>query len=85
MDQVQIGSVVIVPLIVGLVEVAKRTGLPSQYAAPLSLAFGLAISLGAWLTAQAGGGGLFDATLLGLAVGLSASGLYSITRSAAGG
>ncbi len=76
----ELGGVVIVPLIVGLVEMAKRLGLSSRYAALLALAIGLAISVGGWLAVQAGGRDLFDATLVGLALGLSASGLYSVAR-----
>jgi hypothetical protein len=76
----ELNGVVIVPLIVGLVEAAKRLGLPVQYAALMALGLGIAASVGAWLTAQAGGHDLFDATLVGLALGLSASGLYSVAR-----
>jgi hypothetical protein len=79
--ELELGGVVIVPLIVGLVEAAKRLGLSAQYAAPLALALGLAISVGGWLTTWAGGRDLFNATVVGLALGLSASGLYSVARS----
>lgn len=78
--ELDLGGVVIVPLIVGLVEAAKRLGLSAQYAALLALAIGIAISVGGWLTVRAGGRDLFDATLVGLALGLSASGLYSVAR-----
>jgi hypothetical protein len=71
-----------VPLIVGLVELAKRLGLSARYAALLALGLGVAVSGGAWLAAWLGGRGLFEAALGGLALGLSASGLYSVTRSA---
>lgn len=80
--ELELGGVLVVPLIVGLVEAAKRLGLPAQYAALLSLALGLAISIGAWLAMRTGGRELFDATLVGMALGLSASGLYSVARSA---
>jgi hypothetical protein len=72
----------VVPLIIGLVEMAKRMGLAARYAAILALGLGITISCGAWLAAWAGGHGLFDAALTGLALGLSASGLYSVARSA---
>ena len=39
-------GLVIVPIIVGLVEVAKRLGLGAAYAAPLAVGLGLLISLG---------------------------------------
>lgn len=82
--ELELGGVVIVPLIVGLVEAAKRLGLSAQYAAMLSLVLGLVISMGAWLATRTGGRELFEAMVAGLALGLSASGLYSVARSAAG-
>ncbi len=71
-----------VPLIIGLVELAKRLGFSARYAALLALALGVALSAGAWFAASLGGRDLFEAALGGLALGLSASGLYSVTRSA---
>lgn len=81
------GGVVVVPLIVGLVEVAKRLGLSTRYAALVSLTIGLAISLGAWVATQAGEPARegFQAALVGLALGLSASGLYSVARAVGNG
>jgi hypothetical protein len=74
----QYGGVVIVPIIVGLVEVGKRLGLDSTYAAPLAVGLGLVISLGYTAAANLpGGSSLADAALHGLALGLSAAGLYS--------
>ncbi len=78
----EFGGVMAVPLIVGLVELAKRLGLSARYAALLALGLGIAVSSGAWLAAWLGGRDLFEAVLSGLALGLSASGLYSVTRSA---
>lgn len=78
----EIGGVIVVPLIVGLVEAAKRLGLPARYAALAALGLGLAVSFGAGVTTEAGGRDLFEAALVGLALGLSASGLYSVARSA---
>src|SRR6266487_2760433 len=42
----ELGGVAVVPLIVGLVEMAKRLGLGSAWAAPLAVGLGLAASLG---------------------------------------
>ena len=72
------GGVLIVPTIVGLVEVGKRLGLSATYAAPLAVGLGLLISVG-YVTAAGlpGGSALADAALRGLALGLSAAGLYS--------
>jgi len=65
----ELGGVAVVPLIVGLVEMAKRprSALGSAWAAPLAVGLGLAASLGRAALA----------TLVGVALGLSASGLYS--------
>src|SRR5215207_77085 len=72
------GGVLIVPLIVGLVEAGKRLGLGAVYAAPLAVALGLGISVGYALAGSLpGGAALADAVLRGLALGLSAAGLYS--------
>lgn len=75
---VQYGGVVIVPMIIGLVEVGKRLGLGAAYAAPLAVGLGLLISVGYGLAAGLpGGSALADVTLQGLALGLAAAGLYS--------
>lgn len=60
-----------IPVIVALVEVAKRTGLTSRFAPILSVGLGLVL-LGVW------GGETVSLNLLeGLIAGLSASGAYS--------
>ena len=58
----------LVPVVVGLVHVAKKTGLSSRYAPLLSLVLGL---VGVWVLKQ-------DIQwIAGIVVGLSASGLWS--------
>ena len=75
------GGILIVPTIVGLVEAAKRLGVPTAYAAPLAVGLGVLISVGYALAAGVPErGALADATLRGLALGLSAAGLYSGVR-----
>lgn len=65
---------ILIPVIVGLVEVVKRIGLANRFAAPLSLIFGI------------GGAFVFPATtipltvLTGIILGLSAAGLYAGTK-----
>lgn len=74
-------GVLAVPLIMGLVEVLKRRGLGDDWAAPVAVLLGVALSVGyqvavvypvaaPWL----------QAVLVGMALGLSASGLYSGAR-----
>jgi len=75
------GGILIVPTIVGLVEAAKRLGLPVAYAPPLAVGIGLTISVGYAVAADLPGGTeVADATLRGLALGLSSAGLYSTVR-----
>ena len=72
------GGVLAVPLIVGLVEVAKRAGLGTAWSAPLAIGMGLTLRLG-YLAASGLGAPIAwaDAVVQGLALGLAASGLYS--------
>lgn len=75
---VELAGVLIVPLIIGLVEVAKRSGLDSAWAAPLAIVFGLVASLGYTATHPPVAPELwYTSALWGIAFGLSASGLYS--------
>ena len=73
MDATEFFGVLVVPVIVGLVEVAKGTGLSARWAAPMALALGLALSL----IAADDGMTMAGAVMRGLALGLSASGLYA--------
>lgn len=68
----EIYDVLIVPLIVGLVAVAKRTGVPAR-ALPL-LSLGLGVGAG---VLYASNGDIKQGALVGAMLGLSASGLYS--------
>ena len=76
----EIGTILLVPLITGLVEALKRSGLPRRYAALTALALGVAI--GAFVTRGFGAHDLYDAILQGVAFGLAASGFYSVARTA---
>lgn len=67
-------DVALIPATMGLVDVAKRAGLPSKYAPVLSLAIGIGLGLATNIgNAQKG-------IIVGIAIGLSASGLYSGTK-----
>jgi len=65
-------DVAIVPLIVGVVELLKKVGLPSKFAAVASAALGIAIGL-LYVSPDDPAKG----ALVGLSLGLAASGLYS--------
>lgn len=62
--------IVLVPIIVGVVQVAKVSGMNSRYAPLLSLALGVGFGVGMGQVNFAG-------IMQGVAIGLSASGLYS--------
>ena len=71
----------VVPVIVGLVVLALRLGLPPIYETPAAVGLGVAISLGYALAGQVPGGILVaDALLRGVAVGLTSAGLIATVR-----
>ena len=74
-------ALVVVPVIVGLVVLALRLGLPPLYETPAAVVLGVAISLGYALAGQLPGGTLVaDALLRGVAVGLTSAGLIATVR-----
>ncbi|MFD1707668.1 hypothetical protein ACFSCZ_13135 [Siminovitchia sediminis] len=64
-------NVAIVPLIIGVVELMKRYGLPVKYSPLMSVALGLIFSI-YFIPVN-----LKEGIIIGLMFGLSASGLYS--------
>lgn len=68
-------SIVIVPIIVGLVQAIKMTAIPERYSPVISILVGVLI---AFVTGQGDPWG--HSVLAGLIYGLSASGLYSGTK-----
>jgi hypothetical protein len=68
----EVWGVLLAPVIVGLVEVAKRAGLPSRFAPLLALALGVGV-----VGAVAARPDAARVLLWGAALGLSACGLYS--------
>jgi len=73
-------DVAIIPLIVGIVELLKQVGLPSKFAALVSVILGIVIGM-VYLSPD----DIKKGILVGLALGLAASGLYSGTKSTAEG
>ena len=71
-------ALVVVPVIVGLVVLALRLGLPPLCEKLLAILLGVAISFGYALAGQLPGGTLVaDALLRGVAVGLTSAGLIT--------
>jgi hypothetical protein len=72
MVDIQIFGVWMVPLIVGLVELAKWFGFPARWSPLLSVGLGVAAGWGLAYPSEP-----IPGIVVGLALGLSASGLYS--------
>lgn len=79
-SQTLVYGIAAVPSIVGLVQVLKEMGLPGQYAPGASVLLGVLAGVGQ-VFASAGGTNatIAQAVVTGIALGLSASGLYSGT------
>lgn len=67
-------DVALIPATMGLVDVAKRAGLPNKYAPVVSLVIGIGLGL------ATNTGNIQSGVITGIAIGLSASGLYSGTK-----
>lgn len=67
-------DVALIPATMGLVEVAKSAGLDSKYAPIVSLVVGMTLGIATSLDNIGRG------VIVGIAIGLSASGLYSGTK-----
>ena len=71
----EIYDVAIVPLIMGVVELLKRLGLSAKFAALASAILGIIVGL-----VYVSPGDVAKGILVGLSLGLAASGLYSGTK-----
>lgn len=71
----EVFGVALVPLILALVELFKRTGLSDKWSPVLSVVLGLLAGVFVLDT-----GDLYEGIVVGLALGLSATGLYSGTK-----
>ena len=76
----EIYDIAIIPLIIGVTELVKRLGLPDKFAAVLSAFLGVVIGL-VYVAPENPSEGI----LVGLAIGLAASGLYSGVKNTAEG
>lgn len=71
-------EVALVPVIIGVSEVAKRVGFPAKYIPVLNLVLGVVAGF-----IYAAPANPAEAALVGIALGLSASGLYSGVKNVA--
>lgn len=68
----EIYNVAIIPLIVGITELLKMLGLPAKFAAVAAVVLGVVIGI-----IYVAPGDIAKGVLVGLSLGLAASGLYS--------
>lgn len=76
----EVAGVAVVPLIVGLVAVARRLGLPTRRAPALAVGLGLLVSLSLWASAGGESSTGVLAAWRGVSLGLAAVGLYAAAR-----
>lgn len=74
--EITVYDIALIPLISGLVEVFKQVGIPKKYSLLLSIVIGILLSI-----VYTDSIDLKKGILMGVMLGLSASGLYSGTRS----
>lgn len=70
-------ALLIIPAVVGLINMLRAVGLPTRWAGPVAVAIGLTVMLayGLW-----GDQPLFVYALLGILVGLGAAGFYDLAK-----
>jgi hypothetical protein len=74
-------ALAVVPVIIGLVVLALRLGLPPLYETPAAIILGVAISIGYAVAAQVPGGtAIADAVVRGTAIGLTSAGAIATIR-----
>lgn len=71
----QVYDVAVIPLIIGVTELVKKSGLPNKFAPVLSAVLGVLIGL-VYVAPE----NPLEGVLVGLSMGLAASGLYSGTK-----
>jgi len=76
-EYLEIFGVAVPILLIGLSELAKQLGLPKKFAGLFTVILGLGASFGYTYLAEEPA---FQAGVIGLAIGLSAVGLYSVTK-----
>lgn len=76
-----VGGVTAIPLIIGLVAAIRQVGLPDRFAPVASLVFGVLLGIaGTFMANDMTPQGIIQGVLVGLGLGLAASGAYSATK-----
>ena len=75
-----IAGVLLIPLITGCVEAAKRSGFPAQHAPLAALLLGVSLGLAGYVAGVVGASDAYAAIIQGASYGLAAAGLYSAAR-----
>lgn len=74
-----IGGIPVIAIIIGLVEYIKSWGLGSKYAALVAMSLGILASVTVQLTVvYPGASPWVEAVVIGLVIGMSATGLYKV-------
>lgn len=76
--EIRVYEIALLPIIIGLVEVIKQFGIPTKYMPLVSIFIAECISC----TFLINGGGVKEAVLVGLQLGLTAVGLHSGVKNA---
>ena len=75
--EVEFAGILVVPFIIACVGAAKGSGLPVTLATPLAVVLGIVLSVGYQGVQGTGAELWFNSAVVGVALGLAASGLYS--------
>lgn len=73
--EIEAYGILLVPLILGLIEIAKGTGLPTKWSPVLAVSLGILLGVLILYPENLGQG-----VIVGIGLGLSATGLYSGTK-----
>lgn len=76
--ELEVYGALVVPIIIGIVQLAKNAGMNNKLAGIVALIIGMAVSFSYGLTEAQWT--LFQCFIIGASLGLSASGLYSTQK-----
>lgn len=77
MEEITIGQVIVIPLIIGILEVFKRAGIDSKFIPAISLILGIISGFALNSFDMSSTEIIINSVYVGIALGLSSVGLYS--------